>query len=406
MHAAAYRYHQSKHPPFTKDEEVAAAREIRRLRDAAWEAVLLSQSPDDLVSAFTFPEREEGEGHVGREIERVTLLAFQAVKQCEEWTTWSSLSLPANRSSELLQSAVPATARDLAPLVSACDLDLLALARVTHKNTAGWHALMAAVRRFESRNVGLVFHLSRKFWRSNVGMTVDDLVGEAAEGLRVGVLRFDPDRGTRFSTYASGWIRHRVGRAIDDKGRTIRLPVHVLECTHKAAVIREKAAIAGLPRPTDDEVAAIISARTPKNPVSGDKVRRAVLACNSQPISMERPACSGGSSERDDDRNFGAFIPDDAPRPDEVFEESERAEQVRRALATLSPRSREVLERRVEGGEMLATIAEDFHLSRERVRQIEAGALMDVRLALLARGKRAAPVVRRRRAAQVGVAHA
>lgn len=404
MHAAAYRYHQSKHPPFTKDEEVAAAREIRRLRDAAWEAVLRSQSPDDLVAAFTFPEREEGEGHVGREIERAALIAFQAVKQCEEWTAWSSLSLPANRSSELLQSAVPATARDLAPLVSACDLDLLALARATDKNTAGWHALMAAVRRFESRNVGLVFHLSRKFWRSNVGFTVDDLVGFAFEGLRVGVLRFDPDRGTRFSTYASGWIRHRVGRAIDDFGRTIRLPVHVLECTHKAAVIRERAASAGLPRPTDEEVAAVISARTPKNPVSAEKVRRAVLACNSQPFSMETPLRLGYDHE--DDRTVKAVIPDDAPGPDEEFEVGERAEQVRRALSTLSPRSREVLERRVENGEMLATIGQDFGLSRERVRQIEAEALMDVRLALFSGGKKATPVRRRRAMQRAEACHA
>lgn len=404
MHAAAYRYYQSKHPPFTKDEEAAAAREIRRLRDAAWESVLRSQSPDDLVAAFTFPEREEGEGHVGREQEKSATLAFQSLQQNDEWAAWSSLAFPPNRTSDLLQTGLPSVARDLAPLVSACDLDLLALARATDKRTPEWHALIDAVRRFEARNVGLVFHLSRKFWRSNVGFTVDDLVGFAFEGLRVGVLRFDPDRGTRFSTYASGWIRHRVGRAIDDYSRTIRLPVHVLECTHKAAVIREKAAMAGLPRPTDEEVAAIISARTPKNPVSGDKVRRAVLACNSQPFSMETPLRLGYDHE--DDRTIKAFIPDDAPRPDEEFEVSERAEQVRLALATLSPRSREVLERRVENGEMLATIGADFHLSRERIRQIEAEALMDVRLALFSGGKKTAPVRRRRAAQRAEACHA
>lgn len=398
MHAAAYRYHQSKHPPFTRDEEVAAAREIRRRRDAAWEAVLLSRSPEDLVAAFAFPEREEGDGHVGREQEKAATLAFQVLQQNDEWVAWSSLALPASRSSDLLQTGLPSAARDLAPLVSACDPDLLALPR------AGGNLgpVMAAVRRFEERNVGLVFHLSRKFWRSNINLSVDDLVGFAFEGLRIGVLRFDPDRGTRFSTYASGWIRHRVGRAIDDYGRTIRLPVHVLECTHKAAVIRERAASAGLPRPTDDEVAAIISARTPKNPVSGEKVRRAVMACNSQPLSMELQRCSG--YERDDDNTLRAIIPDDSPRPDEVFEESERAEQVRLALATLSPRSREVLERRVEHGEMLATIGADFRLSRERIRQIEAEALMDVRLSLFSGGKKAAAVLRRRRASQPGSA--
>lgn len=404
MHAAAYRYHQSKHPPFTRDEEVAAAHEIRRLRDAAWEAVLLSRSPEDLVAAFTFPEREEGEGHVGREQEKSATLAFQSLQQNDEWAAWSSLAFPSNRTSDLLQTGLPSVARDLAPLVSACDLDLLALARVTDKRTPEWHAIIGAVRRFEERNVGLVFHLSRKFWRSNTSMTVDDLVGFAFEGLRVGVLRFDPDRGTRFSTYASGWIRHRVGRAIDDYGRTIRLPVHVLECTHKAAVIREKAAMAGLPRPTDDEVAALISARTPKNPVSGDKVRRAVLACTSQPISMEKEMCSGHL--HDDDRTLRSVIPDNSLRPDEEFEASERAEQVRLALSTLSPRSREVLERRVENGEMLATIGADFHLSRERVRQIEAEALMDVRLALFNGGKKTTPVRRRRAAQQAEACHA
>lgn len=398
MHAAAYRYHQSKHPPFTRDEEVAAAREIRRRRDAAWEAVLLSRSPDDLVAAFSFPEREEGDGHVGREQEKAATLACQTLQQNDEWAAWSSLALPASRSSDLLQTGLPSAARDLAPLVSACDPDLLALSRATEKRTPEWHALIGAIRRFEERNVGLVFHLSRKFWRSNINLSVDDLVGFAFEGLRVGVLRFDPDRGTRFSTYASGWIRHRVGRAIDDYGRTIRLPVHVLECTHKAAVIREKAAMAGLPRPTDEEVAAIISARTPKNPVSGDKVRRAVLACQSQPLSMEAPQYTAHG--RDENIRLRSVIPDHSPSPDEVFEESERAEQVRRALSTLSPRSREVLERRVEHGEMLATIGADFHLSRERVRQIEAEALMDVRLALFSGGKKAATVLRRRRASQ------
>lgn len=373
MHAAAYRYHQSKHPPFTKDEEVAAAREIRRLRDAAWEAVLRSQSPDDLVAAFTFPEREEGEGHVGREIERATSAAFAEVQASGEWSTWAACRT--SKPGDLFRNLLPDVSHDLAPLVSACDLDLLALARATDKRTPEWHAIIGAVRRFEERNVGLVFHLSRKFWRSNVGFTVDDLVGFAFEGLRVGVLRFDPDKGFRFSTYASGWIRHKVGRAIDDYSRHIRLPVHVIELAHKVAKHRAQVQAQGLPWPSEEEVAVALG-------VKPDKVRRAVRLCTSQPASMEAPSLYLSNEPGAERATLGSILPDDSITPaDDEIALTEREALVREAIQTLTDKQRLVLDERVMADEpaKLKELGAVLGVSRERVRQIESESLGEVR---------------------------
>lgn len=375
MHAAAYARHVTRHPPYTAEQEQVASREIRRLRDAAWTAVLLAHDPAHVVDAFTF-DRKRGCDR-GAKPEQDAVTAFTLVKASPAWSALESLCSPASASSPLLISGRPSAARDLAPVVSACDPDLLALARATGRSTPEWFRLMHAVQQFEARNIGLCYHLARRFWRVGVGFTVDDLAAFGFEGLHTAVLRFDPDLGHRFSTYASGWIRHRVGRALDDLSRTIRLPVHVIETTAKAARIREQAALLGLPRPTDEEVAQRIG-------VSASKVARCVQLCASQPASLE--ATLGGREEGSDTSRLGEFMADDSPIADEAVAHEEAKEMVREALAGLPRRQRDVLLRRFgEDEETLQSLSQDLGVSRERVRQIQGQALDDLRCAVVRR---------------------
>lgn len=397
MQASQYRYHVSKFPPFSREQEQAAAYGIRRLRDAAWEAVLLDKTPEQVAAAFTFPEREVGD-FAGREQERSAAALFAEVMASPAWASWSSLSLPANRTSPLLASGLPAVAHDLAHLVSACDPDLIALPRAGGKTGA----VLAAVRDFEAHNVGLCFTLARRFHRPGLCFEIPDLAAFAFEGLRTAVLRFDPDKGFRFSTYASGWIRHRVGRAIDDMSRHIRLPVHVIELGHKVAKHRAEVQAQGLPWPSEEEVASALG-------VKPDKVRRAVRLCTSQPTSMEAPSLYLSSEPNAERATLGSILPDDSLTPaDDSIALTEREALVREAIQTLTDKQRLVLGERLmaETPATLKEVGKVLRVSRERVRQIESESLGRIRGHLLEAERMAEGRCVRRRQAEREVAHA
>jgi len=232
--------------------------------------------------------------------------------------------------------------------------------------------------RLIKKNLRLVVSVAKRY--RGMGLPFEDLIQEGNLGLMKAAERFDPELGNRFSTYAIWWIRQAIGRAIEDKGRAIRLPAHAQEHARRAARMRSELSAALGREPVDEEVAEKL----------GWTVRevRTVSGLLADVFSLDRPV-----GTEDDSTELGEFVEDEqaSEMPEAVIQEMENT-RLKESMGEMSARERHVLVRRYgmddRAPATLAELGAELGVTRERVRQLQHNAERRLRERLVSEQRR------------------
>ena len=242
------------------------------------------------------------------------------------------------------------------------------LGKILHEVDSGWEMYRHAREGLVRANLRLVISVSKKF--VNRGLQFSDLIQEGNIGLMKAVEKFDYHRGYKFSTYATWWIRQSITRGIADQGRTIRLPVHMIETINRLLRVSKDFLLEEHREPTTEEMAEQLG-------TDPGKVKSA-LKIAKDAISLDTPVGDDGESQ------LGDFIEDkDKIGPDEASMVTSLRECLRQVMSSLTPREAKVLRMRygidVDCDHTLEEVGQCFAVTRERIRQIEAQAIVKLK---------------------------
>ena len=363
------------------EEEFTSAREIETLEIMLWETVLshapviprlldaIATVPDYTITPEIKALRRASEG---KDVKAVTRASAKAARKLRSTDTDHLFIDAALGAIDRMQLGIGVRGEDLGSLGKARQVDEW-LRRVHGAN----RATMDARNDFVKANLRLVVSIARRF--NHGRMALADLIQEGNLGLLKAVERYDYRRGFRFSTYASWWIRHAISRALADKGREVRLPVHMIDAQHRLTKARRQLTGELGRQPTSEELA-----KATNMPL--DKVEKMRSWLLEQSVSIDKPVGD------DEGRVLGEVLED--PDREEVsptgdLEWEALTSEVRELLRDLRPIEADILRQRfgleTEQELTLKEIGDKYNLSRERIRQLQEQALAKMRRALARR---------------------